>query len=522
MDRRQRVVLFGASGTMGWWTFRELWRRRREYDLTLLLRPSFRNRRRFAPYLRVARQEKGTDLTVVWGDAVRYEDVRRAVAGADHVLHAMACISPRADYHPDEARAVNVEAVRHILRAIEEEPGGPERIRLVYTGSVAETGDRLPPIHWGRVGDPLKPAVYDLYAVTKTEGERLVLESRIRRWASLRLTFILPTLYRDYVSLPDPIMFHMPLDTCMENLTDRDAGYGLARCLDLPDDSPFWRGIYNMGGGPAMRIGSREFQDRALKLFGVSGLAAVTERRWFATTNFHLQYYLDSDIPQSFLGYQRDDLRDWERALLYSMPPGLALLLGLIRRVPVLQRLMDRTVRRRFREMAEEHPNGTAYWRRHGNDRRIRAFFRSIAAYDALGGWDGDVPAVAGGGEPVRLDHGYDESKTAWEDEELAGAAAFRGGSLVDGPAGGDPHEPARWRCAEGHLFSLKPNTVLRGGHWCPECLAPPWRYPREALRNPFFAQVWTPLHGEDETGEWDETGIRDIVGADEPARRSR
>ena len=32
---------------------------------------------------------------------------------------------------------------------------------------VAETGDRMPPVHWGRVGDPIKPSMFDYYAVSK-------------------------------------------------------------------------------------------------------------------------------------------------------------------------------------------------------------------------------------------------------------------------------------------------------------------------------------------------------------------
>ncbi len=34
--------------------------------------------------------------------------------------------------------------------------GGAERVRLVYIGTVAQTGSRNAPIHWGRTGDPIK------------------------------------------------------------------------------------------------------------------------------------------------------------------------------------------------------------------------------------------------------------------------------------------------------------------------------------------------------------------------------
>ena len=45
---------------------------------------------------------------------------------------------------------VNYGSTRNIINAIYEF-GQQERTRLVYIGTVAETGDRMPPVHWGRV-----------------------------------------------------------------------------------------------------------------------------------------------------------------------------------------------------------------------------------------------------------------------------------------------------------------------------------------------------------------------------------
>ena len=38
---------------------------------------------------------------------------------------------------------------------------------------------------------------------------------------------------------------------------------------------------------------------------------------------------------------------------------------------------------------------------------------------------------------------------------------------------------------------------MLRGGHWCPECQRYEWHYAEISRKNPFYAQVWTPLHGD-------------------------
>lgn len=38
-------------------------------------------------------------------------------------------------------------------------------------------------------------------------------------------------------------MFHMPLRTCMENISNRDAGIGLINALSIPKESDFWRRV---------------------------------------------------------------------------------------------------------------------------------------------------------------------------------------------------------------------------------------------------------------------------------------
>ena len=80
--------------------------------------------------------------------------------------------------------------------------------------------------------------------------------------------------------------------------------------------------------------------------------------------------------------------------------------------------------------------------------------------------------------------------------DDLKKAAEFRGGQcLADKIV--DMYTPVLWRSARGHEFMMSPNLVLKGGHWCHEELPWPWDYDTEAKLNPFFAQVWYPLHPE-------------------------
>jgi hypothetical protein len=71
------------------------------------------------------------------------------------------------------------------------------------------------------------------------------------------------------------------------------------------------------------------------------------------------------------------------------------------------------------------------------------------------------------------------------------------------------------WKCSFGHEFTGKPNTILKAGHWCPVCVAPPWNFDAVAKQNPFFAQVWYPNHDEDEDNVYPVDCLQDVAGAD-------
>jgi nucleoside-diphosphate-sugar epimerase len=115
-------------------------------------------------------------VTIIWGDLTDYDDVLKAVSLSDVILHVAALVSPAADKHPDLAWKINYGGTENIVKAIKSQPN-PDLIKLVYIGTIAETGNRSVPVHWGRIGDPIVPSLYDYYAVSKIAAERLVIES---------------------------------------------------------------------------------------------------------------------------------------------------------------------------------------------------------------------------------------------------------------------------------------------------------------------------------------------------------
>ncbi|HOY38388.1 MAG: NAD(P)-dependent oxidoreductase [Bacteroidales bacterium] len=519
---KEKVFIAGAAGSMGFETFKSVWNKcdtngDRRFDIVLLLFDSRKNRKLLAPYLfecgigfsRSKIIEKN-GLKVIWGDGRKYEDIQKAVSGVDFVLNCMAIISPRAEKEPENTKNTNLKAVEYIIKAIKEQPNGTEHIRFVNVGSIAEYGDRMGRIHAGRVGDPVVVSPFDIYAITKVKAERLVIESGLKHWVQLRQTFIMiPNVF----SLEDPIMFHQPIGCFMENITARAAGKGMANCLEIPHNSDFWRKVYNMGGGPECRTNYLDFLN---DMFGLMGLRyqKIFERKWFALRNFHMQYYADSNILNEYLNHWGDTLDDFKKSVSHNLPWYLKTVVKLNKSVPAFRNMVEKITRRRMKNMAMRR-TGNLRWITENNDLRIAAFYGSRDAYDAIPDWDAPLPeGLAGTPEPecIQLNHGYDQTKESLEVSDLQSAANFRGGKLISEEWDQDMYCQMVWECEFGHRFEASAYAVLKAGHWCTVCEAPPWNYDEIARRNPFFAQVWHESHSPDEDHFYPELCYDDIL----------
>jgi len=502
-DRKNKVLLTGASGSMGKEVFKLLWERREQYDLVLLLRPLEVDKKLIRPYEKeagIAPSEgrcivEGGGLKIVWGDVLNREDVIEACRGIDCCLNAMALISPEADRNPEMAHRVNHLGTKMIVEAIEGQD--PDHIRLVYIGSVAEYGDRLPPFHVGRTGDPVMPSEFDYYALTKIGGELAVMQSRIRHRVSLRQTFI---LIPDLFSLRDPIMYHQPINSFMENVTSRVSGQLMINTLEVDDDSDFWGEYYNISGGPACRTTYFEFLTRIYLILGLR-MEKVMERSWFALKNFHMLFYEDAGRLDEYLHHWENGatMDDYYREVKKKLPWYLKITAWHCKYIPPYRWLIEKITRGQLKKLASQ-PEGTLRWVSDGDTDRINAFYGSDEQRRAIPGWGIDMPSLDHNFLHQRLDHGYDESKEILQLEDLKQAASFRGGELMDGKMWegklkddqkGDMHAKLTWNCCMGHSFEMTAHAVLKGGHWCPECLSPPWNYPKVAQKNSFVRQLF-------------------------------
>lgn len=479
------VFLTGATGTMGWAAVGEFLKHTDRYNLTVLALPSKKNIRKLTPYK--------DSIRIVWGDLCNYDNILAGVSGQDVVLHVGGMVSPKADYHPHKTRKVNVCAAQNIVRAVKAQADA-DHIKVVYIGSVAQTGDRNEPIHWGRTGDPIYISVYDHYAISKVEAERIFVESGLKRWVVLRQTGILyPGILKNY----DPIMFHVPIRGVLEWATVEDSGRLLLNVCDKSVPDEFWNRFYNISSGESYRLTNYEFECKLLKAVSCPPPEKIFDTRWFVLKNFHGQWYSDSDVLEEYLHFRANIPCD---RYFDNLASGLPRVFRLAKIVP------SWIIKLALRPLAFRQAVGSQDWIRSNNAPRISAYYGTTDDWSAIPDWahfDVSRPSST----PVRLDHGYDESKPSSQltIDDMRQAAAFRGGKCLSATMQtGDLATPLEWECAFGHRFSASPNLILKGGHWCPECMPVPWNYGRIARKNPFFAQVWYASHSPQEDTTYD------------------
>lgn len=492
------IFLTGATGGMGFQGLIRMIESSDIYNTLILARDSEKNRTLLKDYLNTP------GLEIVWGDLNDYDTVYKCIEKSQMVLHVAAFVSPAADYYPKQAMKNNYGSTRNLLKAIHDQ-GRDQEYKFVYIGTVAETGDRMPPIHWGRVGDPIKPSMFDYYAVSKIAAERLVIESDLKYWVSLRQTGIIgPAMSK----IRDAIMFHNCFDNVLEYVSDRDSGILLEHLARYDTESTldeaFWGHIYNIGGGKSCRVSTGDMYKALYGAIGITDLSVILKPKEQATRNFHGHFYLDSNKLENYLHFRHDSIQYYYDSYLKELG-GTATAAKVICKLPGGQKLMGSIMGGMFKKIAKSE-HGTVHFIEAGLDDKIDAYWGSRKAWEALPDNYNDIEHFTNWDNVIRLDHGYDESKPESELtlDDMRKAAKFRGGECLSSEMKpGDWRTPLEFKCAFGHIFKASPRLVLEGGHWCDECERKSWNYGARAKVDPFFAQVWNPLHEANEMREY-------------------
>ncbi len=283
---------------MGWSAIKYMLKKPTKINLKILARKSKKNIELLTPYM------AKPNVKIIWGDFLDYDAILEGVTGCDYVLHIGGLVSPAADWKPYLTQKTNIGAAENICKAVLAQPN-PDAIKVCYIGTVAQTGGRNYPIHWGRCGDPLKISIYDHYAISKTVAERIFVESGIKNWVVLRQTGI---LYPSILNNLDPIMYHVPLNGVLEWCTVEDAGRVMCNLVleDMAGNlgKDFWNHFYNIGSGEEYRISNYEFMCILLETLGLASPEKLFAPNWFITKNFHGHFFADSDKLDDYLHFR--------------------------------------------------------------------------------------------------------------------------------------------------------------------------------------------------------------------------
>ena len=293
-------------------------------------------------------------------------------------------------------------------------------------------------------------------------------------------------------------MFHVPLRGVLEWATVEDSGRVLANLCEDSVPEEFWNRFYNIGSGPQYRLSNYEFECKLLKAIHCPPPEKIFNPEWFVLRNFHGQWYLDSQVLEDYLHFRANIPNDEYFAHMASKLPWFY---SLAKICPAF------IIKLAMRPMAYKKKWGTQSWIKNHENQRITAYYGSIENWRNIPNWkkqDLSHPSDSA----IKLNHGYDETKRKEEltIKDMRQAAIYRGGKCISEKMQmGDLATKLEWECQFGHRFKASPALILLGGHWCPDCLPTPWDYDEIAKGNPFFAQVWYPIHSKDENNTYGE-----------------
>ena len=157
------VGLLGSSGHMGIKTLEEFLKIP-EVDVVKVLLEKDEKRNKLVKKL--AKENSGR-VEILIGDISNKDDVETFVEGCAYVFNLAAVIPPKSDKHPELSYLANEVGPRLLVEALEKRPN----IKFIDITSVALYGHRTEKHPYERVGDPLLPSVYDVYAAHKLRGE---------------------------------------------------------------------------------------------------------------------------------------------------------------------------------------------------------------------------------------------------------------------------------------------------------------------------------------------------------------
>ena len=288
---KKKILLMGASGTIGKEVFKEMLNRTNEYEITLFLRGSKKNRKLFSRYL--------DNVRIIWGTLQNYKDIQVAVNKQDVVIHMAGALPDVAFNSPELLVSTNVDGIQNVIKAMESQANPP---KLIYTSSVTVYGDRRDnPII--KLSDPININTEDLYASTKVKAEKLIKESKLE-YSIFRVSYVLATDVLRFRT----VMFYIALDTSVEIIHAKDVGLALVNAID---SNEIWNNTFNLGGGKLCQILYKDNIDDILEIMGFGRNFLPDET--FSKHDSHCGFFDDEEMSyiNNILKFQNHTLEDF-------------------------------------------------------------------------------------------------------------------------------------------------------------------------------------------------------------------
>ena len=486
------IALLGASGHMGIRTLEEFLKIK-EVDCIKVLLQKGEKRNKLVKRLKRKNRDR---ILIYYGDISNKNDLLGVVSGSSYLFNLAAVIPPKSDKHPELSYLANEVGTNILVEILEENP----LVKFIDITSVALYGHRNSKHPFERVGDPLMPSVYDVYALHKLRGEYKVLESNIPYFVVIRQTAM---IYKEMLiaNMADGLMFHTPFNDPLEWSLAEESGLLMANIVreDLKGNlnyDNFWRKVFNLGSNHLNRISGYQTLEGGFKLIGGS-TSFFFDPSYNASRNFHGGFYYDGDKLEKLFKYQNGTIDEYWLKIKKKYPYfGLAKIIpkGLIKRFAIMRLFKDN--------------NSPMYWYKHKDIPRLTAFFGGIKEYEDLAKdwsdfslWDYEKERDNIFYKPI--DYGFDIEK---EDkditiEDLRNVAKKHGGRLLSEDfKTGDVYAKLKWENSDKEEFISRPYTVLRGGHWFnPLYVSYVWDFDRLSKKDEIFSSFWYDSHKKDE-----------------------
>lgn len=487
-----KVALTGSTGHMGIQTLKEFLNTKEIDVVRVLLRKGSKKNKIIE---KIARKNKGR-IELVYGNISNLDDISELILGSSYLFNLAAVIPPSSDKNPALSYMANEIGTKNVVRACEENP----ELKLIEITSVALYGNRNIKHPFERVGDPLLPSVFDVYAAHKLRGEFSVLESNIKNYVVIRQTAMI-YLQMLNSNMSDGLMFHTPFNVPLEWSTAEDSGKLMANIVkeDLKGNlnkKNFWNKVFNLGAGEKNRISGFEALEGGFKLIG-GKTYKFFEPQYNAPRNFHGGFYYDGDDLEKLFHYQHDNIDEYWMKILKKYPYYS---FGKIIPAKIIKKF---AIKRLFKD-----PNSPTYWYKHDDVARLTAFFGSKEKYETMPkSWADfnldDLKNIRSIKNYKPIDYGFDIDKSDDEItlEDLKNVAKMHGGKLLtQNFEKGDVYKTLLWEDRDGNSFNAKPYTILRGGHWFnPLYNSYTWDFDRLSKKDKIYAQLWYDSHDENE-----------------------